>query len=437
MAVVAGLGAEWSEDEDLPAISLRWVALVVAALAICATYYESDAIGEIADLLVRQRGFSQAAIGSLNAAIYWPNVILALIGGALIDRYGAARVALWTALIGVIGAVLTAIGTPYWVMWTGRLVFGIAEGTIFIALVAGLALWFPRDGIALATGLFLSLARVGSYLCNTSSIWAKPLYDAGWQQPLWLGAAITALGLVAAIVFHLLEPSRPIRPGVRPEPVRTAVLTRFDAAFWSILALHVLYAAVFFPFRQTYAVEYLQHAKHLSLQDAGQANSGVFAAAIFATPLFGLIADRFGNRAMMLVFGTLLLPVTLAVLAFTQASPWVSTVLMGISWGLVPAVIWPATTMIVPREGLGTALGLITLIQSLGIAGSNLVAGMLADWAGAGPAHPQGYQAILAFFGLVSLAALVSAFALWRIETGPGGHGLERPSRRGAASTNG
>jgi MFS family permease len=431
-AIALGADGEAWAEADLPAIAMRWVALLTAAMAILATYYEADVIGEIADLLIRQRGFTQGQIGSLNAAIYWPNVILALVGGVMIDRHGAARIAMWTAAIGVAGACLTAIGEPYVVMWLGRLVFGIAEGAVFMALVAGLALWFPRSGIALATGLFLSLARVGSYLCNTSSTWARPLYDAGWQPPLWLGAGISMLGLAAALAFHALEPRRPIRP---PAPVVIAAAPRglerlrFDASYWYILGLHVLYAAVFFPFRQTYAVEYFQHAKHLSLQAAGQVNSGVFAAAIFATPLFGLLADRFGNRAMMLVFGTLLLPVTLAVLALTDINPWISTVLMGISWGLVPAVIWPATTMIVPRAQLGTALGLITLIQSLGIAASNLVAGALADWAGAGPAHPQGYNAVLACFGAISLAALVCVVALWRHETGPHGHGLERSDR--------
>jgi MFS family permease len=424
----AAIGGEWSADLDLPALPLRWLALVAAALAIAATYYETDVIGEIADLLVRRRGFTQADIGSLNAAIYWPSVVLALIGGVLIDRQGAARVALWAAAIGVVGAVLTAIGTPFAVMWLGRLVFGVAEGAIFMALVAGLALWFPRDGIALATGLFLSLARVGSFACNTSSVWARPLYDAGWQPPLWLGAAICGVGLVAAAVFHVIEPGRPVPPVARMQADAVSG-HRFDAGFWYILGLHVLYAAVFFPFRQTYAVEYLQQAKHLSLQAAGQANAGVFAVAIVATPLFGLLADRLGNRALLLVLGTLILPVTLAMLGLTELSPWISTALMGISWGLVPAVIWPATTMIVPRERLGTALGLITLIQSLGIAGSNLIAGALADRAGAGPAHPEGYHAILVFFGAISLAALVCAVLLWRRESGPLGHGLERPAR--------
>jgi MFS family permease len=431
-AVGATNEAASGAEGDLPAVPLRWLALVVAALAIFATYYEADVIGEIAALLVRQRGFAQSQIGNLNAAIYWPSVVLALVGGVLIDRYGPARMALAAALIGVIGACLTAIGTPYWVMWLGRLVFGVTEGAIFMALVAGLAQWFPRNGLALATGLFLSLARVGSWLCNLSSIWARPLYD-GWQAPLWLGAGITAMGFVAALVFWLLDRYRPRHAPAaaglaRDHPPRGWARLQFGAAYWYILALHVLYAAVFFPFRQTYAVEYFQHARHLTLQAAGLVNSGVFFAAIFATPLFGLIADRFGHRALMLVFGTLLLPLTLAILGLTTLEPWVSTVLMGISWSLVPAVIWPATTMVVPRRQLGTALGLITLIQALGIGAANLGAGIIADRAGAGPANPAGYDAVLLFFGAVSLAALASVVLLWRYETGANGHGLEQPT---------
>jgi MFS family permease len=417
---------------------LRWWALLLAAVAIFASYYESDAIGPIADLLFRQRGFTQSQIGDLTAVISLPNIPLALFNGLLIDRYGPARIVLWAAMIGLVGAIMTAIGTPYELMWAGRFVYGVSEGAIFIGLVAGLAGWFSRTGIALAVALFLSLARVGSFSLDTSPTWARPLYESGWQQPLWLGVGISAVGLAAAIAFRLLDSRRVPIVSAQPvvhERIVWSEIWKFDQSYWYILGLHVLYAAVFFPFRQTYAIMYFQHAKGLTLQQAGNVNSGVFAAAVFATPLFGLIADRFGHRAMMLIFGTVLLPLTFMVLGLTDLNPWISTVLMGVSFALVPAIIWPSTTFIVDPRRLGTALGVITLVQSLGLWGSNRIAGWLADKAGAGPANPEGYNVMLWYFGLLSLTALTSVTLLWFRERGPHGHGLEskQPGRRAAA----
>jgi MFS family permease len=409
---------------------MRWWVLALAAIAVSSSYYEDDVIGPIADLLHRQRGFNQSQLGMLNGVISIPNVALALMNGLLIDRFGPARVAFWAAAIGVLGAALTAIGKPYELMVIGRFIFGISEGAIFIALLAGLAQWFPRSGIALATALYLSLARVGSYSVDTSTAWAHSLYEGGWQAPLWLGTAITAIGLAAAGVFYWLDVRyRPTAStSITVEQVKWRQLLHFDRSYWYILALHVLYAAVFFPFRTTYVIEYFQHAKGLTLQQAGVANSWVFFAAIFATPFFGLLADRIGHRALMLTFGTLLLSLTFVALGLTDLNLWVSTVMMGISWSLVPAVIWPATTLIVEPRRLGTALGLITLIQALGMAASNLAAGRLADIAGAGSENPAGYEVMLLFFFVLSLAALLSAVLLWRREAGPHGHNLESAS---------
>ena len=86
--------------------------------------------------------------------------------------------------------------------------------------------------------------------------------------------------------------------------------------------------------------------------------------------------------------------------------------------------------MIVEPRRLGTALGLITPIQALGMAGSNLAAGWLADKAGAGAQNPAGYAVMLWFFFLLSLVALYSAILLWRRESGPKGHGLEQARKR-------
>ena len=407
--------------------------LALAALGIFSSYYESDAIGPIADLLLRQRHLTQFQIGDLTAVISLPNILLAVFNGLLIDRYGPARVSLWAAVIGFAGAVLTAVGMPYSLMWTGRLIFGISEGAIFIALLAGVARWFPRSGVALATAIFLSLARVGSYTLDKSATWARTLYEAGWQPPLWLGAGITGIGLVAVLAFRILDGRWPPPPYARSasERMNWKDVWGFDRSYWYILGLHCLYAAVFLPFRQTYAIEYLQHVKGLSLQEASNVNSGVFAAAVFATPMFGLLADRIGHRALLLTVGTLLLPITLAVLSLTDLTPWVSTVLMGVSFSMVPAIIWPATTLIVEPRRLGTALGVITLLQNVALWGSNRTAGWLATQAAAGPDNPAGYNTMIWFFGAVSLAALTSVVLLWQRESGPHGHGLE--NARGAA----
>ncbi len=413
-------------DDSRGTSPLRWWALILAAITIFSSYYESDVMGTIADLLGRQRGFTQSQIGDLTAVISLPNIPLALINGLLIDRFGPARITLIAAVIGLVGAVMTAIGSPYEMMWLGRFVFGVSEGAIFIALLAGLAQWFSRSGIALATAVFLSLARVGSFALDTSTTWARSLYDAGWQPPLWLGAGITGIGLAAATAFWVIDGRRKAAaPAMRHDAIQWGDLLKFDMSYWYILGLHVLYAAVFFPFRQTYAIEYFQHAKGLTLQQAGSVNAWVFLTAVVATPLFGLLADRLGHRALLLTLGTLLLPVTFVILGATDLSPWISTVLMGVSFSLVPAIIWPSTTLIVDPRRLGTALGLITLVQALGLWGSNRFAGWVADRAGAGPANPAGYTAMLWFFGLLSLVALTSVVLLWLRERSARGHGLE------------
>jgi MFS family permease len=415
----------------------RWWVLALLSLAIAGSYYEYDAIAPVAALLRSARGFSQAQIGMLNAVFSLPNIVLALAGGVLIDRYGSARVAAWTAALCLAGAVLTAIGSPYAVMVLGRLLFGVAEEALFIALLAGLAQWFSAGGTALAMALFFSFARIGSYAADTSPDWAHGLYGRGWQPPLALAALATAASLAAALLYGLADTrarARGLLPAARgPERISWSDLVSFDLSYWYILSLNVLFAAVFFPFRSTFAIEYFQDAKGLTLEQAGLANSWVFFAAIFATPLFGFLADRLGRRSLMMMLGTLLMPLVFLILGTTDWSLWISTALMGISFSVVPAVIWPATAMLIEPRRLGTALGLINMLQNLFLAASNLAAGWIADRAHAGRAHPAGYDAMLWYFGLLSLVALAAVALLWLRESGPRGHGLERARAHSSA----
>ena len=98
---------------------------------------------------------------------------------------------------------------------------------------------------------------------------------------------------------------------------------------------------------------------------------------MFTTPAFGWVCGRTGRYAPMLAFGALLLPLSIAVMALTQWSLWVATAMIGVSFSLVPAVMWPLTSKLVSPARFGTALGLASVAQNAGIAGASLVAGSL------------------------------------------------------------
>jgi MFS family permease len=406
---------------------LKWIVLALAAFTIMGSYYTYDSIAPIADLLRQQRGFSHQQIGSLNAVFSLPNIPLAIVGGILIDRIGAARAALAATALCTVGAGLTAIGDPYGLMVIGRLLFGLGNETLYIALLVGISQWFHAGGAALAIAIFFSLARVGSYAADTSTQWAASAYAMGWQPPLWLAAAFTASGLVTAFAYYLIDKRHAdLRGAGQPaERFDPRSLVGFGRSFWLILWLNVLFASVFFPFRFTFSIQYFQDAKGITLAQAGVANSWVFFAAIFATPIVGLIADRFGKRASLLTVGAALMPLTFLILVTTDWPLWVSTALMGVSFSVIPAVIWPATAMLVERRRIGTAFGLVNMLQSLGLALSNYAAGWLNDRFKAGPLNVGGYDGMLSFFAILSCVAFVSTVVLLLRERRSEGGGIE------------
>ena len=154
-------------------------------------------------------------------------------------------------------------------------------------------------------------------------------------------------------------------------------------------------------------------------------NGHVFLAAIFATPLFGLIVDKVGRRSAAMMIGSLLLLACFPTLLLTDWSLWVTTVMIGIAFSLVPAVIWPSVTYVVEEQRLGTAYGLSFMIQNIGLTIFNVAAGVLNDWGGASADNPAGYDPMLWMFTVLSLAAVLFSWLLRQREAGPHGHGLE------------
>jgi MFS family permease len=426
-----------ARTKNPPPAAWRWAVLVAISVAMFANYYVYDSVGPVADLLQRQLGFSDTQIGTLNAIYSLPNIIMVLVGGILVDRFGTKLSTLIFTVICTVGALFTAMSPSFPMMATGRLIFGLGAESMIVAITVAIGQWFVGRQLGFAFGVNLSIARAGSYSADLSTTWFKGLYEQGWQPPLLLAAAISVVSVAAAIVYYLME-QRAARQFdlMQPKPSDRFVwsdLWRFDRSYWYIVGLCVTFYSVIFPFRSTFAIKYFQHAHGLSLQNAGALNGYVFLAAIFATPAFGLMVDKLGHRAAFMAFGSFILAAVFPILGYTQMSLWVSTVLIGIAFSLVPAVIWPAVPYLVEPSRLGTGYGLMTMVQNVGLTVFNYAVGRLNDANGAGPANPGGYLPMLWTFCALSLFGFVFAAALRVRETSPQGHGLET-IRAGAAA---
>jgi MFS family permease len=126
-----------------------------------------------------------------------------------------------------------------------------------------------------------------------------------------------------------------------------------------------------------------------------------------------------------MMWGSLLLVPVYLMMAYTDISLYVPMAMMGVAFSLIPAIMWPSVAYIVAQERLGTAYGLMTMIQNIGLAGFNLLIGWMNDLMGASAANPDGYAAGMWVFSSLGFFGLLFAWLLRRKETGPKAHGLE------------
>jgi MFS family permease len=401
---------------------MGWLAMALVSLSLFGNFYVYDSIAPIAEMLSSQLGYSDTQIGTLNAIYSIPNVVLVIVGGILVDRYGVGRVGTITAGICFLGALLTAASPNFYVMATGRLLYGIGAETYGIATLAAVTLWFPLRHTALAMGLTLSMGRIGSLTADLSPTWASATYAAGWQPPLVLSAAIALTSFLAMALYWWYEKRSNVvavnRPATQQLTIEWRDLLRFGRAYWYLVGICVLWYAGILAFRSTFAIKYFQEAHGLSLDVAGQMVSFVFFAAIFSTPLLGWLCDRTGRFSGMLALGSLMLPAAFLAMHLTGLDVRVGTVLIGLSYSLVPAALWPLASRLVSPNRFGTAIGVMWVLQNAGIAASNLAAGWLNDVAGASAANPDGYGPMMWFFFISSFLGFLFAVALWRHSPG-------------------
>lgn len=435
--------------ERRPSVLFRWVALVFLSLAMFGNYYIYDSINPLEQIFMEHLGYNATRFGWLNSSYSVAALLTLVLGGIIIDRIGTKQAIAIFAVLCLLGAALTAAQGNFSVMVAGRTVLGLGAESLIVAVTAALAKWFKGKELSFAFGINLTIARLASVAADNSRTWASwafyPQGEAGpvsWRGPLLLAVAAGVLGVVAAAVYWFLE----VRAEKRMELGRAGSIDKleakgifsFDRSYWYVVGLCVVFYSAIFPFR-TFAIDFFTNkllagmggelateaAKVLAHERAGFFNSLLPLSAMIITPLFGLLSDKIGKRALLMTIGSFLLMPVYLIMAYTDVSLFVPVSMMGIAFSLVPAVMWPSVAYLVPENRLGAAYALMTFIQQIGFFALNLIIGRANDYAGAGLANPGGYALGMWIFSILGFLGLFFALMLRKSETGAGAHGLE------------
>jgi MFS family permease len=414
-------------EKPYPPRWYRWTVLVLISLAMFGNYYVYDCISPLADVLKAQLNFSDSDIGLLQAIYSIPNVFMVLIGGFIIDRIGTKKSTFLFGLLCFLGAVVTASSSSLTFMATGRLIFGLGTESLIVAVTTAIAKWFKGKELSFAFGINLTIARLGSFAALNSPSWASKAYE-HWQAPLLISVVFGVMCIVGAVLYWGLE--------VRSEKVYSLGaaggtdkvvwkdLLNFGTSYWFIVMLCITFYSGIFPF-QTFAVKFFIEAHGVSRETGGFLSSMLTLFAMICTPLFGLLVDKIGKRSLFMMFGSILLIPVYLIMAYSHLSLYIPMAMMGIAFSLIPAIMWPSVAYVVDQSKLGTAYGLMTMIQNIGLAGFNLLIGWANDSSMASAANPTGYNLGMWIFSCLGFFGMMFAFLLRRSEMGPHAHGLE------------
>jgi MFS family permease len=419
------------------AYMFAFAALLLVSFTAATSYLAYDIIAPIADKLEMPTaeggmGLSSTRVNFLYSVYSIPVIIFVVFGGLLADKLGARRSGILFAAVFALGTVLTAMQpssyltwvNDYYVMLSGRVLLGIGAECFYVVMNKILAKWFKDKILATAFGINLFLCRAGSYLALAFGAWLMDMLGS-WTLTLWVTAAVSVFSVLAMVAYFFLD-----RYGERTS--MTAIVEevegefkigealRLPLAFWVISGLCMVYYSAVFPFIAIAPRFFIEH-KGMTGVDAGRSTGVIILLSMFTTWIFGLLVDKFGKRATLMIIGSLVMIPCHASLVLTDITPWIPMVVLGVSFSLVPAALWPALPLMVKDEHIGTAYGVIAMVQNIGLFAFPLLAGLLRDSSG------NYYSSMLMFTGL-AVAGLFLAIWLKAIELKQGSYLDRKPA---------
>ena len=436
---------------------VRWSALVLIALMMFFAYMFVDMLSPLKEQLEIALNWDSSTFGTYAASEYFLNVFcfFLIFAGIILDKMGIRFTGLLSASLMVIGACikfyamsdmflgsgLDAWLNSWWVALPGSaklsclgfMIFGCGCEMAGTTVSKAIAKWFKGKEMAMAMGLEMSIARLGVF----AAMWLSPMvfksFDQNVAAPVAFGAVLLMIGLIFYFVFVLLDRKFDKQLEAAGELVKEANDEEFKFSdlgkiftskmFWLVALLCVLYYSAIFPF-QRYAPDFLD--KTLGIDNGAQLFSCFPILAMVLTPVLGAFIDRKGKAASMLMVGSLIMIACHLSFAFllpmfpSKVFAVAIIAILGVSFSLVPAALWPSVPKIIDERILGSAYCVIFWIQNWGLLLVPVVIGKVLDATG-------GYTLPMVIFSSFGVFALF--FGLWlKREDKKKGYGLELPN---------
>ncbi|XP_055507784.1 major facilitator superfamily domain-containing protein 1-like [Leucoraja erinacea] len=326
---------------------------------------------------------------NLLYAIYaWTNAVVVILAGFFIDKLGNRVGVLVFSFLIVLGSATFALGSHFKgtryllpLMLIGRLIFGSSNGSLMIAQDRITAFWFKNKELSLAFGLKMAFSRFGSVL----NFLLTRSFEAhfGIQWTLWGGTLLCVLSFVSAIIIGILDGNGAKQLGLdgvlqqESKKVRLQDIRHLSLRYWLLVLTIMFFYNGIFPFIAD-ASKFIQDKyPGYSQQEASYITGAVFDTSLILLPIAGILIDHVGLRGVFVTTCAVLTVPVFALLAFTFVPPLVSMIWLGVTYSFAAAALWPSIVLIVPLANLGTASGVTTSVQMIGVGVCNLIVGQI------------------------------------------------------------
>ena len=454
---------------------MRWTALVLLASAMFFAYIFVDVLSPLQGLLQTQRGWDPDAYGHFAGSEPFLNVFVffLIFAGIILDKMGVRFTAVLSGVVMVLGAAINWYAvtdlfdassaktfmdntlnlpqawwnvTPWYdgmpasakLSAIGFMIFGCGCEMAGITVSRGIVKWFTGHEMALAMGIEMAIARIGVAVVMLGSPFLASINPISVSRPVAASLLLVCIGLICFISYGFMDKKLDAQGAEeeKDDPFKVSDIGKILSLrmFWVVALLCVLYYSAIFPF-QKYAINMLQCNLHFTAEQAGQVFFMFPLGAAAVTPFLGNFLDRKGKGASMLILGAVLMIVCHLNFAFVVPTTQsviitiAAIIVLGISFSLVPAALWPSVPKLIDGKLLGSAYALIFWIQNIGLYAFPMIIGSVLKASNPGVTDPlqYNYTVPMVVFASLGVAALFLGLYLKAIDR-KGGYGLEEPN---------